>query len=382
MIPLIKQVFNRYLGHPEAGLLFSLIMGLLFIVEVCGQMLAPLFASLIIAYLLQALVNRVDRLIKRPWLSVLSVYIFFLAVVVVSIVFLIPLLWQQSINLITELPNMLGRGQAFLLKLQQAYPQIFTAAQVNSTLLEFRGSLAHYGHLLLSFSLASIPSLVEIIIYLVLVPLLIYFFLMDKIVLLTWLNGCIPSRRLALNAIWSEVHLQLGNYIKGKVIEMIIVMLVTYLTFVIIHLPYALLLSALVGVSVLIPYIGALVVTVPVMVVGFMEWGWGSHFIWLVALYATIITLDGNVLVPLLFSEAVSLHPVGIIVSVLFFGGIWGFWGIFFAIPLASVVKATLEHWPYLSLGPDLLPDSIAPSQEAIIKGVQNNHAECDKAQG
>ncbi|HAR07202.1 MAG TPA: AI-2E family transporter, partial [Cobetia sp.] len=56
--------------------------------------------------------------------------------------------------------------------------------------------------------------------------------------------------------------------------------------------------------------------------------------------------LDGNVLVPLLFSEAVNLHPVAIILAVLFFGGIWGFWGVFFAIPLATLMKSLLYAWP------------------------------------
>jgi putative permease len=56
--------------------------------------------------------------------------------------------------------------------------------------------------------------------------------------------------------------------------------------------------------------------------------------------------LDGNVLVPLMFSEAVNLHPVAIIVAILVFGGLWGFWGVFFAIPLATLVQAVLNAWP------------------------------------
>jgi putative permease len=62
--------------------------------------------------------------------------------------------------------------------------------------------------------------------------------------------------------------------------------------------------------------------------------------------YLIIQTLDGNVLVPVLFSEVVNLHPVAIIVAILVFGGIWGFWGVFFAIPLATLVQATLSAWP------------------------------------
>ena len=73
------------------------------------------------------------------------------------------------------------------------------------------------------------------------------------------------------------------------------------------------------------------------------------------AVYAVIQALDGNVLVPLLFSEVVNLHPVAIIVAVLIFGGLWGFWGVFFAIPLATLFKAILRAWPVaLSNGPDV----------------------------
>ena len=96
----------------------------------------------------------------------------------------------------------------------------------------------------------------------------------------------------------------------------------------------------------LIPYIGATVVTLPVLLVGYMQWGSSPEFFWLFMVYGAIQFFDGNVLVPLLFSEVVNLHPVAIIVAVLLFGGIWGFWGVFFAIPLATLVKAVFNAWP------------------------------------
>jgi putative permease len=108
-------------------------------------------------------------------------------------------------------------------------------------------------------------------------------------------------------------------------------------------------LSVLVGVSVLVPYIGATVVTLPVAVVAYFQWGWGTDFAVVLIVYGVIQALDGNVLVPLLFSEVVNLHPIAIIVSVLVFGGLWGFWGVFFAIPLATLVNAVLVAWPRIS---------------------------------
>jgi putative permease len=111
-------------------------------------------------------------------------------------------------------------------------------------------------------------------------------------------------------------------------------------------LNYAMLLALVVGLSVIIPYIGASVVTVPVVLIAWFQWGWSPPFLWLTVAYLIIQALDGNVVVPLLFSAVVNLHPVAIIVAILIFGGIWGFWGVFFAIPLATVVQAILSAWP------------------------------------
>jgi len=83
-----------------------------------------------------------------------------------------------------------------------------------------------------------------------------------------------------------------------------------------------------------------------VVLIGMFQFGLNDTFFYMLLVYGVIQALDGNVLVPLLFSEAVNLHPVAIIVAVLAFGGIWGFWGIFFAIPLATLLKAILYAWP------------------------------------
>jgi len=139
---------------------------------------------------------------------------------------------------------------------------------------------------------------------------------------------------------------QIGNYVRGKVLEILIVGIVSYIAFLWLGLDYAALLAMVVGLSVLIPYIGATIVTIPVALIAYVQWGVSSEFYSLMIAYGIIQALDGNVLVPLLFSEAVNLHPVAIIVAVLFFGSLWGLWGVFFAIPLATLIKAVMNAWP------------------------------------
>jgi putative permease len=179
----------------------------------------------------------------------------------------------------------------------------------------------------------------------------VFFFLKDKDRILGWFIQYLPRDRNLSTRVWREVDMQIGNYVRGKFIEIFILWSASYVTFTLMHLNYALLLSVLMGLSVIIPYVGATLVTFPVVLVAFFEWGVTDEFWYLILAYTIIQGLDGVVLVPLLFSEVVNLHPVAIVVAILYLGGIWGVWGVFFAIPLATLVKAVLTAWPRLGEG-------------------------------
>jgi putative permease len=193
----------------------------------------------------------------------------------------------------------------------------------------------------------------------VLVPVLVFFFMKDKDLMIHWFVSFLPKERSLVSGVWAEAEMQIANYVRGKVMEIFIVGAVTYVTFIFIGLEYSALLATLVGLSVLIPYIGAAVATLPIALVAFFQYGWGWDFGQVMIAYAVIQTLDGNVLVPLMFSEVVNLHPVAIILAILVFGGIWGFWGIFFAIPLATLVQAVLRAWPRFTDNPEIVSESV-----------------------
>jgi putative permease len=142
------------------------------------------------------------------------------------------------------------------------------------------------------------------------------------------------------------VDRQISNYVRGKFWEILIVWAVSYVTFSAFGLNYAMLLALLVGLSVIIPYIGASVVTVPVVLIAWFQWGWAPPFIWLTVAYLIIQALDGNVLGAVAVLGGGESAPgrdhrcdPGVRRHL-------GFWGVFFAIPLATVVQAILSAWP------------------------------------
>lgn len=346
MIHIIRQWFNRYFSDPEAVLLFFLLLLGFSLVVFMGEILTPVLASIVIAYLLDGVVAYLERL-KLPRLpAVIVAFVAFLGLLLLSFLILFPLLWRQLITLFDDLPVMLLKGQQLLVALVQRFPEFFSETQVQTFTSGLLTEAHNSAKIMLSISWSSITSLMTGIVYLVLVPLLVFCFLKDKMKIIGWASDFLPVKRGLLRKVSIEVNDQIGNYIRGKVIEILVLGIATYAVFTFFNLQYAALLACLVGVSALIPYIGAIVMTLPVMIVAYFQWGLGAHFGYFMLTYGVVQGVDANILVPLLFSEAVNLHPIAIVVATVVFGGVWGFWGVFFAIPLATLVKAVLNAWP------------------------------------
>ena len=342
MIKVIQAWLQKYFSDPQAVLLVLILVIGFTIILTLGGMLLPVLASLVIAFLLESIVNQFEKR-NLPRLSgVIVVNIIFVVFLLWVLFGMVPLLSSQLTDFIRELPVYINKGQQALMQLPQHYPFI-SESQIKELSDLLNKEIANTGQRLLSLSLSSIPGVLTVAVYLVLLPLLVFFFMKDKEMILNWFSSFLPTERGMASQVWDEMDQQLGNYVRGKFWEILIVGSVCLVAFSLLGLKYAFLLAVLVGLSVLVPYIGATVVTLPVAFVAFVQWGWSADFAYLMIVYGIIQALDGNVVVPLLFSGVVNLHPVAIIVSILVFGGLWGFWGVFFAIPLATLVNATIR---------------------------------------
>jgi len=345
MTKLFIRWFRRNFSDPQAVILLMILLAGFTLIYTLSNILAPVFVAIVLAYLLESIVQKLEgKGFQRKW-SVIVVFCGFVVVTLALSIGVIPLFWQQTENLASEAPTLLVKIKDTLQALPEKYPGFVTQEQVNDIFKTIGEKLGNLGQEVLSLSLASLVNLAAILVYVILVPLMLFFFLKDKLSIVEWSLRWLPKERQLANRVWGEVNVQIGNYVRGKVLEIFIVGAASFIVFSVMDLRYALLLAVLVGFSVLIPYIGAAVVTIPVALMAYVQWGFDSQFWYLLLAYGIIQALDGNVLVPILFSEAVNLHPVAIIIAVLFFGGIWGFWGVFFAIPLATLVKAVINAW-------------------------------------
>ena len=346
MKEVLTRWYQRYLSEEEAVILLVMLTLAFLVMLAFGEILAPVCVAVILAYLMQGVANVLRQRGLPAELSVAVSTLLFMGGFLAVLFGLAPLVWRQLVALVREAPAMIEAGRKVLVTLPEEYPVFFTQQQVNELTTAIQAEMTSVGQLLVTKGLSSIPSVLALIVYLILIPLMVFFFLKDREQLIGWFADFLPERRPLLNQIWQELNVQFANYARGKGIEVLITGVTSYAVFAVFSLNYAALLGLLVGLSVIVPYIGATLVTIPVVVVAYFQFGVTPDFYWVVGAYLLIQGLDGNVLVPLLFSEAVNLHPVAIVIAVLFFGGLWGLWGVFFAIPLATLVNAILSAWP------------------------------------
>jgi len=322
--------------------LLASLLAIFVLLGLFGHILAPLLVAIALAYVLDGIVELLCRLRLPHWLAVVLVVFGFGMLIMLTLLTLLPLLTAQVGRLVANAPQYLQHLRESVVQLHASYASWLNPDYLQQIAATAVDKLQEWGAALLSLSLSSIPGLITLLVYVVLVPVLVFFLLKDKRAIMGWAQNFLPDERTLLQRVWGEVDVQIGNYIRGKFWESVVVGVAMWLAYWLMGHEYALLLGTLTGISVWVPFVGAAVVTVPVVVLSFMQWGWSDMALYGLLAYTVIQLIDANVIVPWLFSEMVNLHPIAIVVAVLVFGSFWGIMGIFIAIPMAALVQSVL----------------------------------------
>ncbi len=349
MFDQINTLLGKVFSNEESIIFSFLIFAFLLVLYFFGSLLTPFIVSIIFAYLLIGLTKNLIKYGMREFTSLVISYVIFLVGGLSFLVWLIPLIFQQTQAFFIEVPLWLNNFRSYIENLMQSNQDLISSEQISAFFTELVTRLSSISQGVLDASISGIQDTVIFSIYLIMIPVLVFFFLFDKDRIINGFLMFLPKKREMLSDVWLEMDEQLSNYVWGKGVEILIVGFSAAIIFGIMGLNYTALLSIIVGFSVLIPYVGAFLATIPVVVVALLQFGIGFDFYMIVGLYLLLQALDGNVLVPVLFSDAVKLHPVVIMLAVFIFGGIFGFWGAFFSIPLATFIKAVWNSWPSAS---------------------------------
>ena len=338
----LKNIFNN-----EETIIFSLAILLFFLViSFFGSILTPFIISIVVAYLLIGMQKKIQSYDVSANVSLIITFSVFIITGAALLIWLVPLLYIQLQAFILDVPNLINNFLDFVSGLPAKFPDLVSSEQISIFFQAVSEEASVIAQNIVKSSISGIQSAITFLLYIILFPILVYFFLFDRKNIIDGFIKIIPGKRQMLSNIWAEMDIQLSNYVRGKTIEIFIVGIAAAIIFVSLGLKYSALLSVLVGLSVIIPFVGAFLVTIPIVIVGLLQFGLSTEFYLLIGLYLLLQALDGNLLVPIIFSETVKLHPVVIILAVFIFGSMFGFWGVFFSIPIATFIKAVWNAWP------------------------------------
>ncbi len=340
----------RRLIDRQVVLLTLLILSFLIMTLWLGSTLFPFFAAIVLAYLMDGMVVFMERRRVPRLVGVIVVFGLFLAGFFALFFWLIPLIVNQITNLVGELPRIAAATQSFLVEMQEKYISGLHSSYLEQLVPRMAREMEIMLGQVATHVLGYIPGLLSFLVYVILVPFLVLFFLKDKALILAWMANFIPRDRALLMQVLRDIDRQIGNYIQGKFWEILIMGVSSSLAFLMLDTRFAILLGLLTGLSTLVPYLGVAVVTLPVAFLAFAQWGF---FTWAsmkpIIAYAVLQLIDGTILAPVILGVSVRLHPTAIVLAILICGYIWGYWGLVFAVPIFAGLKSLLDYvFPYV----------------------------------
>ena len=175
MLDIFNKWYRRYLFEEESVLLLVLLSIAIVLLMTIGDILAPMLAALVLAFLMEGIASRLERLGLPQWLGVSVAYVVFVGAFFAVTLGLLPLVWRQLASLAGEMPRMLEEGRQLLGVLPARYPELVSVVQINEITALAKAEIGELGQAILTRSVASIPGILTVLVYMILIPMLVFF---------------------------------------------------------------------------------------------------------------------------------------------------------------------------------------------------------------
>ncbi|MGF7046196.1 putative PurR-regulated permease PerM [Paenibacillus sp. DS2015] len=308
------------------------------LVSIFNLLLVPIVLSGFLFYLLRPIVNYLDHRKMNRSLAILLIYFVFAGLIALFFILVWPTLQEQISTFIQNTPSLMEDLQKQLNK----YQNNRFLSRIIPTQSEITANISNYVNRLISVVTDSIANLVtvvsNVVIVLATIPIILYYMLKESNKLAPKVLHLLPRRyRKDGKEVCEEIDSAISNFIVGRVILNLILGVMMYIGFLIIGLPYALLLALISAILNLIPYIGALLATVPVVIVALTV----SPTIAFWSLIIIIITqqIQDNILSPIIYGKQLDIHPLTTVILLLIGADFYGLMGVILAIPAYMIVK-------------------------------------------
>ena len=320
----------RYWGI--AAVVFLLLLWLL------GNVLLPFIVGGAIAYFLDPLADRLERMGLSRAAATTVISLVALILVILLVLAVIPTLVNQLTALVNAAPDIARRLQAFLL---ERFPDLAdSTSTIRQTLAEIGAAIQARGGQLVQGLLSGALGVISVVVFIVVVPVVAFYLLLDWDEMIARIDAMLPRdhaptiRRLA-----RDIDAVLAGFVRGQVSVCLALGTFYAVALMLAGLQFGLVVGAIAGAITFIPYVGSIIGgTLAVGLALFQFWGDWVQIGIIAAIFAAGQFIEGNILTPKLVGKSVGLHPVWLLFALSAFGSVFGFVGMLIAVPVAAAL--------------------------------------------
>ncbi|KPW34237.1 TqsA superfamily permease, member of the PurR regulon [Pseudomonas syringae pv. tomato] len=312
--------------------------------------LTPFLVALLLAYMGDPLVDRLERAGLSRTLSVVAVFGLFTLVLMTLLLVLVPMLAKQLFRLYELAPQILDWLQHSAMPWVQAKfglaDGFWKFDKIKAAISEHMGQAGDIVSIVLSQATASGLALIGWLTNLVLIPVVCFYLLRDWDLMMGKVRGLLPRQRESqIVKLAGECHEVLGAFIRGQLLVMVGLGVIYAAGLMLVGLELGLLIGVIAGLAAIVPYMGFVIGIGSALVAGLFQFGGDLYpMMGIVAVFMIGQALEGMVLTPLLVGDRIGLHPVAVIFAILAGGELFGFTGILLALPVAAVIMVLVRH--------------------------------------
>ncbi|SFS97429.1 AI-2E family transporter [Marininema halotolerans] len=303
--------------------------------------LGPFIIAIIFSYLLNPIVNMLSNRAVPRSLAVLLIYTLFICAIAIIVTNLLPLFNHQVHELVEHFPEWNQRVQTWIDQMNESKDALPESVRlgIEKSLDRLEGTITDgVGNMV-----GDLGSTLNQVFLAFIVPFLVFYMLKDVHVIENTVVKLLPTkRRREVIQMFREIHEALGNYIRGQLIVCVAVGVLAYIGYLLIGLPYALLMAAIVGIFNVIPYLGPFFGAIPALLVAVTVSK--EMVIGVIVVNLIVQILEGNILSPQIVGKSLQMHPLFIIFALLVGGELGGIFGLILAVPLFAAGKVIIDH--------------------------------------
>lgn len=304
-------------------------------------LLSPFLIAILIAYLIYPVIKKMHHFNIPKSIAILIIYLLFFGGTAYLIYRVYPTVIHQLSDLNKQLPHFIEMYRDFVYSLYEY--TAFLPETVHDKMDELIYDIESFIENLLTNLVRGFTKVFDLIVFLTVIPVLVFYFLKDFVKIKNYFKKWVPSKYQArISDLTHAIDKSLGNYIRGQLLVCLFVTLTTFLAFYILNVKYALLLAIIVGLTNIIPYFGPIIGAIPAVAITAATSG---KMVLMVLLCIFIIQLiEGNLLSPYIVGKSINIHPVAIIFALLLGGQLSGVLGMILAVPVLTVLNVITTH--------------------------------------